>query len=107
MGPGERAASRDDGHPSGDTLVIAGTPAVTGDFPVTVSVRDTESPAQTGTGRLILVIDAPAPQTAAHRCPVGHGRLALEVCGCATSPWFLGGADFRETTWWLPFLAGG
>ena len=49
----------------GSTLVIAGTPAVTGDFPVTVSVSDTESPAQTGTGRLILVIDAPAPQTAA------------------------------------------
>ena len=51
--------------PRGDTLVIAGTPAVTGDFPVTVSVSDTESPAQTGMGRLILVIDAPAPQTTA------------------------------------------
>jgi eukaryotic-like serine/threonine-protein kinase len=47
--------------PRGDTLVIAGTPAVTGDFPVTVSVSDTESPPQTGTGRLILVVDAPAP----------------------------------------------
>jgi eukaryotic-like serine/threonine-protein kinase len=47
--------------PRGDTLFIAGTPTVTGDFPVTVSVSDTESPAQTGTGRLILVIDAPAP----------------------------------------------
>ena len=47
--------------PHGDTLVIAGTPAVTGDFPVTVSVSDTESPAQTGTGRLVLVVDAPAP----------------------------------------------
>jgi eukaryotic-like serine/threonine-protein kinase len=47
--------------PRGDTLVIAGTPAVTGDFPVTVSVSDTESPAQTGTGRLVLVVDAPAP----------------------------------------------
>ena len=47
--------------PRGDTLVIAGTPAVTGDFPVTVSVSDTESPAQTGTGRLLLVVDAPAP----------------------------------------------
>jgi hypothetical protein len=51
--------------PRGDTLVIAGTPAVTGDFPVTVSVSDTESPAQTGTGRLILVIDAPAPRATA------------------------------------------
>jgi eukaryotic-like serine/threonine-protein kinase len=51
--------------PRGDTLVIAGTPAVTGDFPVTVSVSDTGSPAQTGTGRLILVIDAPAPQATA------------------------------------------
>ena len=51
--------------PRGDILVIAGTPAVKGDFPVTVSVSDTESPSQTGTGRLILVIDAPAPQTAA------------------------------------------
>jgi Putative Ig domain len=49
----------------GDTLVIAGTPAVTGDFPVTVSVSDTESPAQTGIGRLILVVDAPAPQITA------------------------------------------
>jgi hypothetical protein len=47
--------------PRGDALVIAGTPAVTGDFPVTVSVSDTESPPQTGTGRLILVVDAPAP----------------------------------------------
>jgi hypothetical protein len=47
--------------PRGDTLVIAGTPAVSGDFPVTVSVSDTESPAQTGTGRLLLVVDAPAP----------------------------------------------
>jgi hypothetical protein len=56
----------------GDTLVIAGTPVVTGDFPVTVSVSDTESPAQTGTGRLILVIDAPAPQTTAiPSAPVG------------------------------------
>jgi eukaryotic-like serine/threonine-protein kinase len=51
--------------PRGDTLVIAGTPAVTGNFPVTVSVSDTESPAQTGTGRLILVIDPPAPQNTA------------------------------------------
>lgn len=51
--------------PRGDTLVIAGTPAATGDFPVTVSVSDTESPAQTETGRLILVVDAPAPQTTA------------------------------------------
>jgi hypothetical protein len=51
--------------PSGDTLVITGTPAVTGDFPVTVSVSDTESPAQTATGRLVLVIDAPAPPTTA------------------------------------------
>ena len=42
-----------------DTLVIAGTPAVTGGFPVTVSVSDTESPPQTGTGPLILVVDAP------------------------------------------------
>ena len=47
--------------PRGDTLVIAGTPAMTGDFPVTVSVSDTESPPQTGTGRLLLVVDAPAP----------------------------------------------
>ena len=47
--------------PRGDTLVIAGTPAATGNFPVTVSVSDTESPPQTGTGRLILVVDAPAP----------------------------------------------
>jgi eukaryotic-like serine/threonine-protein kinase len=46
--------------PRGDTLVIAGTPAVTGDFPVTVSVSDTESPPQTGTGRLVLVVDPPA-----------------------------------------------
>jgi eukaryotic-like serine/threonine-protein kinase len=51
--------------PRGDTLVIAGTPAVTGDFPVTVSVSDTGSPAQTATGRLILVIDAPVPRTTA------------------------------------------
>ena len=51
--------------PHGDTLVIAGTPTATGDFPVTVSVSDTESPAQTGTGRLILVIDASAPQATA------------------------------------------
>jgi serine/threonine-protein kinase len=51
--------------PRGDTLVIAGTPAVTGDFPVTVAVSDTESPAQTGTGRLILVVDGPAPQATA------------------------------------------
>jgi hypothetical protein len=51
--------------PRGDSLVIAGTPAVTGEFPVTVSVSDTESPAQTGTASLILVIDAPAPQTTA------------------------------------------
>ena len=58
-------ASREMATPRGDTLVIAGTPAVTGDFPVTVSVSDTESPAQTGTGGLILVIDAPAPQTTA------------------------------------------
>jgi hypothetical protein len=41
------------------------TPAVTGNFPVTVSVSDTESPAQTGTGRLILVIDPPASQNTA------------------------------------------
>jgi hypothetical protein len=47
--------------PRGDTLIIAGTPAVAGDFPFTVSVSDTESPAQTGTGRLLLVVDAPAP----------------------------------------------
>jgi hypothetical protein len=47
--------------PRGDTLVIAGTPAVSGDYPVTVSVSDTESPAQTGTGRLLLVVDATAP----------------------------------------------
>ena len=47
--------------PRGDTLIIAGTPAVTGDFAVTVSVSDTESPARTGTGRLLLVVDAPAP----------------------------------------------
>jgi eukaryotic-like serine/threonine-protein kinase len=47
--------------PRGDTLVIAGTPAAAGDFPITVSVSDTESPAQTGTGRLLLVVDAPAP----------------------------------------------
>jgi eukaryotic-like serine/threonine-protein kinase len=46
--------------PRGDTLVIAGTPAATGDFVVTLSVSDTESPAQTGTGRLVLVVDAPA-----------------------------------------------
>ena len=49
--------------PSGDTLIIAGTPTVTGDFPVTVSVSDTESPAQTATGHLVLVIDPPAPPT--------------------------------------------
>ena len=62
--------------PLGDTLVIAGTPVVTGDFPVTVSVSDTESPAQTGTGRLILVIDAPAPQTTATATapPAGRAR---------------------------------
>ncbi len=47
--------------PRGDTLVVAGTPTVTGDFPVTVSVSDTESPAQSDTGHLILVVDAPAP----------------------------------------------
>jgi hypothetical protein len=51
--------------PRGDTLVIAGTPAMAGDFSVTVSVSDTESPAQTGTGRLVLVVDNPAPPAAA------------------------------------------
>jgi hypothetical protein len=55
--------------PSGNTLVITGTPAATGNFPVTVSVSDTESPAQTATGRLILVIDAPTPQTIATTTP--------------------------------------
>jgi eukaryotic-like serine/threonine-protein kinase len=58
--------------PRGDSLVIAGTPAVTGDFPVTVSFSDAGSPAQTGTGRLILVVDAPAPQAAA--TPVVRSR---------------------------------
>ncbi|HEY0938032.1 MAG TPA: putative Ig domain-containing protein, partial [Trebonia sp.] len=55
--------------PRGGTLVIAGTPAVTGDFPVTVSVSDTESPAQTETGHLILVIDAPVPPATATAAP--------------------------------------
>jgi eukaryotic-like serine/threonine-protein kinase len=55
--------------PDGDTLLIAGTPAATGDFPVTVRVSDTESPAQTGTGRLVLVVDPPAPQTSASPTP--------------------------------------
>jgi len=50
--------------PRGDTLLIAGTPATAGDFSVTVSVSDTESPAQTGTGRLVLVVDGPVPPTA-------------------------------------------
>jgi eukaryotic-like serine/threonine-protein kinase len=58
--------------PRGDTLIIEGTPAVTGDFPVTVSVSDTESPARTGTGRLILVVEAPTPQAPA--TPVGRSR---------------------------------
>ena len=51
--------------PRGNTLVITGTPAATGDFPVTVSVSDTESPAQTVTGHLILVVDGPAPTSTA------------------------------------------
>ena len=50
--------------PRGDTLLIAGTPATAGDYSVTVSVSDTESPAQTGTGRLVLVVDGPVPPTA-------------------------------------------
>ena len=49
----------------GNSLVIAGTPAAKGDFPLSVSVSDTESPPQTGTGHLVLVVDAPASPTAA------------------------------------------
>ena len=55
------------GLPRGMTATPHGD--VTGDFPITVSVSGTESPAQTGTGRLIQVIDAPAPRTTATATP--------------------------------------
>jgi hypothetical protein len=43
--------------PHGRTLTISGTPAVSGSFPVAVTVSDSESPAQTAAGGLTLVVN--------------------------------------------------
>jgi len=42
--------------PNGRTLTVSGTPAVSGSFPVAVSVSDSESPAQSAAGGLTLVV---------------------------------------------------
>jgi eukaryotic-like serine/threonine-protein kinase len=44
----------------GRTLTISGTPAVSGSFPVAVTVSDSESPAQTAAGGLTLVVSGGA-----------------------------------------------
>ena len=49
--------------PSGGTLVVSGTPTVSGSFPVAVTVSDAESPAQTAAADLTLVVDSPIPSS--------------------------------------------
>jgi hypothetical protein len=45
---------------SGGTLSVSGTPAVSGSFPVAVTLSDTESPAQTAAADLTLVVASPS-----------------------------------------------
>jgi eukaryotic-like serine/threonine-protein kinase len=45
--------------PSGGTLTVSGTPTDSGSFPVTMTVSDTESPAQTAEAGLTLVVASP------------------------------------------------
>jgi eukaryotic-like serine/threonine-protein kinase len=47
--------------PSGGTLIVSGTPAASGSFPVAVTVSDAESPAQTAAADLTLVVASPSP----------------------------------------------
>jgi serine/threonine-protein kinase len=84
--------------PSGNTLTISGSPEASGGFPVTVSVSDTESPAQTATASLTLTVGAPPVQITTTGLPSGTAGSGYDATADATG----GGGSYTWSASGLP-----
>jgi hypothetical protein len=66
---------------SGGTLTVSGTPTDGGSFPVTVTVSDGESPAQTAAAVLTLVVDDPSSGPTSNPSPSPSPSLSTDDGG--------------------------
>ena len=73
---------------SGGTLTVSGTPTESGIFPVSVTVSDTESPAQTAAAPLTLVVAGLSPPPTPSDSPSPSPSLSIDDGG---SPDAIGG----------------
>jgi hypothetical protein len=76
---------------SGGTLMVSGTPTDGGSFPVTVTVSDGESPAQTAAAVLTLVVDDPSSSPTSGDSPSPSPSLSTDDGGSPDA--IAGGSD--------------